>query len=139
MPPYVLVNSGGNGHPGAGFRDPSLTPVPVADPEKGIENTELPSYLTESVFKRRLTLADRIDSNFRKRYAGYQLESYNQMYKDAVKLMGGTDLEAFDLTKEKEEVKEQSNEDFFFNQDIDYNEGIKSPGWVRLQKRKLIK
>ena len=29
------------------------------------------------------------------------------MYKDAVKLMGGADLEAFDLTKEKEEVKER--------------------------------
>ena len=38
---------------------------------------------------------------------------------------------------EKEEVKKQNNEDFFFNQDIDYNEGIRSPGWERLQKRKL--
>jgi len=38
---------------------------------------------------------------------------------------------------QKEELKEQSNEDFFFNQDIDYNEGIRSPGWTRLQKRKL--
>jgi DNA helicase-2/ATP-dependent DNA helicase PcrA len=38
---------------------------------------------------------------------------------------------------EKEEAKEQNNEDFFFNQDIDYNEGIRSPGWARLQKRKL--
>ncbi len=38
---------------------------------------------------------------------------------------------------EKQEVKEQNNEDFFFNQDIDYNEGIRSPGWARLQKRKL--
>ena len=37
----------------------------------------------------------------------------------------------------KEEIKEQNNEDFFFNQDIDYNEGIRSPGWARLQKRKL--
>jgi len=38
---------------------------------------------------------------------------------------------------QKEEVKEQDNEDFFFNQDIDYNKGIRSPGWARLQKRKL--
>ena len=38
---------------------------------------------------------------------------------------------------EKEEVREQNNEDFFFNQDIDYTEGIRSPGWARLQKRKL--
>ena len=37
----------------------------------------------------------------------------------------------------KEEIKEQNNEDFFFNQDIDYNKGIRSPGWARLQKKKL--
>ena len=40
----------------------------------------------------------------------------------------------------KEELKEENNEDFFFNQDIDYNEGIRSPGWARLKKKiKLIK
>jgi len=40
---------------------------------------------------------------------------------------------------EKEELKEQKNEDFFFNQDIDYNAGVRSPGWARLQKKKLKK
>ena len=40
---------------------------------------------------------------------------------------------------EKEEIKEENNEDFFFNQDIDYNEGVRSPGWARLQKKKLKK
>ncbi len=38
---------------------------------------------------------------------------------------------------EKKEMKEQNNEDFFFNQDIDYNEGIRSPGWARLKNKKL--
>jgi len=38
---------------------------------------------------------------------------------------------------EKEEVKEQNTEDFFFNQDIDCDEGIRSPGWARLQRKKL--
>ena len=37
----------------------------------------------------------------------------------------------------KEELKKQNNEDFFFNQDVDYNEGIRSPGWARLQRKKL--
>tara|TARA_Y100000590_G_scaffold385637_1_gene457890 strand:+ start:2549 stop:4588 length:2040 start_codon:yes stop_codon:yes gene_type:complete len=37
----------------------------------------------------------------------------------------------------KEEFKEDNNDDFFFNQDIDYNEGIRSPGWARLQKKNL--
>ena len=39
----------------------------------------------------------------------------------------------------KEEIKEQEIEDSFFNQDIDYNEGIRSPGWARLQKKKLTR
>jgi len=39
---------------------------------------------------------------------------------------------------EKEEIKkEDNNDDFFFNQDIEYNEGVRSPGWARLQKNKL--
>ena len=37
----------------------------------------------------------------------------------------------------KEEIKEQKHEDFFFNQDVDYNDGIRSPGWARLQSKKL--
>ena len=39
---------------------------------------------------------------------------------------------------QKQEIVEQNNDDdFFFNQDIDFNEGIRSPGWARLQKKKL--
>jgi DNA helicase-2/ATP-dependent DNA helicase PcrA len=37
----------------------------------------------------------------------------------------------------KEDLIESNNEDFSFNQDIDYNEGIRSPGWARLQKKNL--
>ncbi len=35
----------------------------------------------------------------------------------------------------KNELKNQNSEDFFFNQDINYNEGIRSPGYARLQKK----
>ena len=37
----------------------------------------------------------------------------------------------------KEELRDQNqdNEDLFFNQDIDYDEGIRSPGYARLQKK----
>ncbi len=37
----------------------------------------------------------------------------------------------------REDLAETNNEDFFFDQDIDYNEGIRSPGWARLQNKKL--
>jgi hypothetical protein len=106
LPSYVLVGNG-NDHPGAGFLDPSLTPVPVADPTKGLENTRRPGYLSEENFDRRLSLADRIDRDFKQRYAGRQLDAYNQLYKDAVRLMGSVDLEAFDLSKERPESRER--------------------------------
>ena len=38
---------------------------------------------------------------------------------------------------QKKDVEEANSEDFFFNQDIDYDEGIRSPGWARLQRKKL--
>ena len=40
----------------------------------------------------------------------------------------------------KEEAKDQQDDSFFFNQDIDYGKGIRSPGYARLKKKiKLIK
>jgi len=35
----------------------------------------------------------------------------------------------------KNEIKDLNNEDFFFDQDIEYNEGTRSPGYARLQKK----
>ena len=49
--------------------------------------------------------------------------------------LNGTQSE--EKNTQKKDVEEQNSEDFFFNQDIDYDEGIKSPGWARLQRKKL--
>ncbi len=104
LPGYVLVGNG-NEHPGAGFLDASLTPVPVADPKLGLENTVQPSYLSDKQFKHRLSLADRIDKDFKKTHKGPQIAAYDQMYKDATRLLGSVDLEAFDLSKEPENIR----------------------------------
>ena len=40
---------------------------------------------------------------------------------------------------EKIEMKQQIFEEFQFNQDIEYEQGIRSPGWARLQKNKIKK
>jgi len=112
LPGYVLVGNG-NEHPGAGFLDPAVTPVPVADPALGLENTTRPAYLSEKNFDRRLALADRIDAGFKKRYAGPQVEAYNQMYKDAVRLLGSVDLEAFDIDKESEKTRARYGDSTF--------------------------
>jgi hypothetical protein len=105
LPGNVLIGTA-NDHPGAGFLDPGFSPVPVAEPAKGLENTKPPSYLSDENFARRLTLAGKIDDDFRKRYKGDDVAAYNQMYKDAVQLMGSKELKAFDINEESEAVRE---------------------------------
>ena len=106
LPGYVLVGNG-NEHPGCGFLDPAVTPVPLADPERGLENIARPAYLSQANFERRLSLAERIDGDFKRHYAGRQIEAYDQMYADAVRLMGSGDLAAFDISKEDAATRER--------------------------------
>jgi len=106
LPGYVLVGNG-NEHPGCGFLDPAVTPVPLADPERGLENVTRPAYLSQANFERRLALADRLDRDFRTRYAGRQIAAYDQMVADAVRLMGSGDLAAFDITLEDEATRDR--------------------------------
>jgi len=106
LPGYVLVGNG-NEHPGCGFLDPSVTPVPLADPQRGLENIARPAYLSQSNFERRLALADRIDRDFKQHYAGRQIEAYDRMYADAVRLMGSGDLAAFDIAREDAQTRER--------------------------------
>ena len=106
LPGYVLVGNG-NDHPGSGFLDPALSPVPVADPQAGLENTKRPAYLSEENFARRLTLAEQVDRDFKASYGGNQIEAYDRMYAEAVRLLGSVDLEAFDLSRETEAVRDR--------------------------------
>jgi hypothetical protein len=106
LPGYVLVGNG-NEHPGCGFLDPAVTPVPLADSERGLENIARPAYLSQANFERRLSLAERIDGDFKRHYAGRQIEAYDQMYADAVRLMGSGDLAAFDISKEDAATRER--------------------------------
>jgi len=106
LPGYVLVGNG-NEHPGCGFLDPAVTPVPLADPARGLENISRPAYLSQANFERRLALADRIDNDFKQQYAGRQIEAYDRMYADAVRLMGSGDLAAFDIAREDEKTRER--------------------------------
>ena len=106
LPGYVLVGNG-NEHPGCGFLDPAVTPVPLADPERGLENVTRPAYLSQANFERRLALADRLDRDFRTRYAGRQIAAYDQMVADAVRLMGSGDLATFDIAREDEATRDR--------------------------------
>ena len=45
LPDTVLISAPAR-HPGAGFFDPTFSPLPIGDPNRGLENTKPPEYLT---------------------------------------------------------------------------------------------
>ena len=112
LPTNVLVGSA-TGHPGAGFLPASIAPVPVGNPAKGLENTQSPSYLTDNQFKKRMSLARSFDESFQRRYESNDIEAYDQTYREAVKLMGSSELKVFDIKEESEAVRKAYGENNF--------------------------
>ncbi len=105
LPDYVVVGQGER-HPGAGYLDSKFTPVPVGDPNLGLQNTTRPKYLNDQLFKERLDLINKFGSGFRRKYPQKQVDAYAEFYRQAVELMSSEDLKAFDLNQEKETIRD---------------------------------
>ncbi|TWT69585.1 DUF1501 domain-containing protein [Crateriforma conspicua] len=105
LPGNFLIGNGDR-HPGAGFLEPSLAPVPIANPQSGLQNIKLPGYVDDTMFQRRLTLASRFDRQFQNVHKSRELESYNQLYHEARQLMGSEHLKVFNLKDEPAAVRE---------------------------------
>jgi hypothetical protein len=101
---YVIGAS--NRHPGAGFLEPSLSPVPIASASAGLQNTKLPKYLPPELFNRRLMLASKFDESFQTRRANGKVEAYNQLYGEARRLMGSEHLKVFNIKDEPKNIQD---------------------------------
>ena len=102
LPGNIVI---GSGVKSSGFMEPKLGPLIIGDPNKGLQNSRLPSDVDEEQFSRRLKLASRLDRSFSSRYKQTQVNAYNDMYNDAITLMQSEDLAAFDLGKESQAVR----------------------------------
>jgi len=112
LPDNILIG-GEARHPGAGFLEPAFTPVPIGDPNAGLQNTVTPKYLTEASFDKRMELIDKFDAGFRKKYPQKQVEAYGEFYRQANQLIHSEELKAFDLNQEKAEVRDKYGRDQF--------------------------
>ncbi|TVP96297.1 MAG: DUF1501 domain-containing protein [Planctomycetaceae bacterium] len=112
LPPNFLIGSG-NRHPGAGFLDANLSPVPIGKATGGLANTKLPSYLDEKWFEKRLILANRFDQKFQSARQNPQVDAYNRLYSEAKQLLGSSKLDAFDLSQETDKVREAYGQNEF--------------------------
>jgi hypothetical protein len=113
LPSHVAV--GGDVYSASGgFLASAHYPLPIGEPSAGLQNAHLPATVSDEVFHRRLARVEEMDRAFEERYGGAKLvRAYAEAYEQAVKLMGSKDLEAFDIAKEPDAVRDSYGRDRF--------------------------
>ena len=102
LPDSVIVNSG-SAFPGAGFFPPASSPIPIANPQTGLQNIKQTS--SELHFNKRVSLMNELDDSFRKKYQSEDVKAYTEFYDETMKLMKSEDLKVFDLTQESADTR----------------------------------
>lgn len=104
LPGNVLIN-GSPQHPGSGYMEPNLAPLPIIDPSAGLQNAALPERVTATDCARRIQLANSLGQEFAERTPHRGTTAYRKLHEKAVELMKSEDLKAFDLSKESEAMR----------------------------------
>jgi hypothetical protein len=106
LPGNVLIN-GSPQHPGSGYMGSHLSPLPIVDPEAGLQNSALPAGVAQPDFVRRTELARSLGRRFLDRTPHRTAEGYRRMHEEAVGLMKSRDLKAFDIAQEDRKTQER--------------------------------
>lgn len=112
LPGSVMIGNDSR-HPGAGFFESRFSPLMINDPESGISNVRVNSWLTEERFNSRLDISKQLDRKFAETYNLKNVRAYSDMYDDAVKMMKSEELKAFDLDAEPDALREKYGRDRF--------------------------
>ena len=105
LPGNIRLGSRNNLPGGCGFLDTKYDPLHLGNPYKGVPHARLHSKLSPEDFNQRIELAKLLDLSFERQYASKALQAYTDVYKDAIKLMGSRDLQAFDLNREPQKLQ----------------------------------
>jgi hypothetical protein len=103
LPSSVCVNR--QPQNGNGFFPASYSPLPILDPDAGLQYAEGDASAT--VMAKRLALLNQLDAGFRERFKTAAVENYTQFYEKTANIMSSTDLEAFQLGKEPDALRDK--------------------------------
>ena len=112
LPGYVTIG-GDSQHPGAGFMEAKYSPLPIGDPEAGLQNSRVPRGSSMAKMQSRLRIANQLDAVFKARYNQRAVRAYSDAYRDAIALMSSQDLLAFDLNREVEATRKAYGDNAF--------------------------
>jgi len=88
-------------------------PLPIGNPDRGLQNSGLPKGVDEDAFQNRLSMVDKFNRRFEESYQLKNVRAYSDAYEHAIKLMKSQDLAAFDLSLESEKTRAAYGEDAF--------------------------
>lgn len=112
LPSNVRIN-GGSDVLGAGYFEKKHGPLPLGNPNAGIQNVNMADYVEQDMFNKRLDIASKFNKSFLGTYPQKQIRAYTDLYDDATRLMKSDDLKAFDLTNEPDAIRDEYGQNNF--------------------------
>ena len=106
LPANVKIGGNSSGL-GAGYFESVHSALPIGDPEAGLQYSQLYKGVTANRFAARLKKLNNMNAGFTEKFDIKQARAYASMYDEAVSLMKSKDLAAFDLTQEKDKVRDR--------------------------------
>ena len=104
IPSYIKL--GKTNELGSGFFGSKYAALPIAEPTHGVRNVALPFGVSQQDYNKRLSEVDKINRQFEHKVKNNITDSYHMVYEEALKLMQSTDLEVFDIGREKQSTQE---------------------------------
>ncbi len=92
---------------GSGFLGMEYAPLVVANPNQMPSNVELPGGVTSDRFQKRLDLMKDLEQDFAQAGAGERVEAHRALYASSAQMVLSPRLQAFDLAKEKDGVRDR--------------------------------
>ncbi len=112
LPDNVKIN-GGSGIIGAGYFESKYGPLPLGNPNAGIQNVKKSGYVENTMYNKRLEASKSLNNSFSLEFPQKQVRAYSDLYDNAIGLMKSKDLEAFDLSKEPDSLRDKYGRDNF--------------------------
>lgn len=89
-----------------GFLSSRHYPLPIGDPDAGLQDAYRPKTVSDERFHRRWERLQGMNEEFARTIGTPSVAAYGEAYDQALALMESADLEAFDLSREDEAVRD---------------------------------
>jgi hypothetical protein len=105
LPGNVRIGGSNKAPGGAGFLDAKYGPLHLGSPDDGLPYVDRHHSIDEIEMRERLAMAQMMDLSFHQKYPAKLVNTYSDVYSEAIKLMKSEDLVAFDINKEPKNVQ----------------------------------